>query len=161
MWYFFCFVRCLWFVIKIMKILWWISTLISRIIILDFYQKIIKKTQIGLNLALIPWWNYTLNMYSNSWRHTLIRNERIIIRIKESSNEVMHDIWSISEIWMSSYCNTLYTLEKMERLQDKKGVSIMLDKSYSDNVMWTKTARAWAAEKVMDQSISLLVKSLL
>ncbi len=62
---------------------------------------------------------------------------------------------------MSSYCNTLYTLEKMERLQDKKGVSIELDKSYSDDAMWTKSAGAWAAEKVMDQSISLLVKSLL
>lgn len=44
MWQFlFCFVRCLWFVIKIMKILWWISTLISRNIILALYQKIIKK----------------------------------------------------------------------------------------------------------------------
>jgi hypothetical protein len=49
----------------------------------------------------------------------------------------------------------------MERLQDKKGVSIKLDKSYGDDAMWTKLAGAWAAEKVMDQSISLFVKSLL
>jgi hypothetical protein len=49
----------------------------------------------------------------------------------------------------------------MKRLQDKKGVSIKLDKSYSDDVMWTKSTGAWVVEKVMDQSISLLVKSLL
>jgi hypothetical protein len=47
----------------------------------------------------------------------------------------------------------------MERLQDKNVVSIKLDKSCSDDVMWTKST--WAVEKVMDQSISVLVKSLL
>lgn len=52
-----------------------------------------------------------------------------------------------------------YTLEKTERLQDKNVVSIKLDKSCSDDVMWTKST--WAVEKVMDQSISVLVKSLL
>jgi hypothetical protein len=49
----------------------------------------------------------------------------------------------------------------MERLQDKNRMSIKLDKSYSDDAMWTKSTGAWVAEKVMDQSISLLVKSLL
>jgi hypothetical protein len=60
---------------------------------------------------------------------------------------------------MSSYCNTLYTLEKTERLQDKNRVSIKLDKSYCDDAMWTKSAGACAVEKVIDQSISVLVKS--